>query len=109
MLALRGVPLSMLIASALAALGIVQTSFLLVQEGYRAAQWSRESRQARREVAQLQQDIAVLQQVQAHADDPAYLTELARCQGFVGGHDTVVVDQQARAPEAGNCDITPLP
>ncbi len=102
-------PLSMLIASVLAGLGIVQTSFLLVQEVYRAAQWSRETVQARREVAQLQQDIAVLKSVQAHADDPAYLTELARCQGFVGGRDQVIVDQKARPSEAGNCDITPLP
>lgn len=111
---LRGVrpgqlPLTMLIASVLSGLGIVQVSFLLVQEGYRSLSWSAQAREERRQVAQLKQDIAVLKSVQDHQNDPAFLSELARCQGFVVKGERVVVDTQAQAPEAGNCDIVPLP
>lgn len=105
-------PLLLVIASVLAGLGIVQMTFLLGQGVYRAAVWSRDAAALRVEVRDLERDIAVLEAARARAATPEYLEELARCQGFVGAGERVVVDEKAAPPASdasGNCEPVPLP
>lgn len=106
---MRKLPLLMVIASVLAGLGVVQMTFLIGQAAYRAVTWSNESRDLRREIEGLQQDVRTLQDMQARTSDPTYLRELARCQGFVGASETVVVDEAAKVPQQGNCEPVQAP
>ncbi|ADV68616.1 hypothetical protein [Deinococcus maricopensis] len=105
----RRLPLAMVIASVLAGLGIVQMTFLIGHTAYRSVTWSREARQARADVKVLREDIRVLTEVQTHANDPVYLGALARCLGFVGAEERVVVDENAVEPKSGNCEPVRLP
>lgn len=114
--ALRRVPLVMLIASVLAGLGIVQMTFLIGHAAYRSVTWTQQSARARQDIAQLQKDTAVLEQVQARSSDPAYLAQVARCLGFVGTTERVVLSNAAPQgnPEQGDssaptCDAVRLP
>lgn len=114
--ALRRVPLVMLLASVLAGLGIVQMTFLIGHAAYRSVTWTQQSARARQDIAQLRRDTAVLEQVQAHAGDPAYLAEVARCLGFVGVQEQVVLSRAAPqgTPEQGDsspptCEAVRLP
>ncbi len=102
-------PILMIIASVLAGLGIVQMTFLVGQSLYRTVSWSAQSRALHAENDQLRRDIGVLEMVRAHLNDPDYLRELARCQGFVGEGEQVVLAENARMPENGNCDKVELP
>lgn len=106
---LKRIPLLMVITSLLAGLGIVQMTFLTGHGVYRALSWSAEAREIRAENAQLTRDIATLKEVQTRAGDPEYLRELARCQGFVGSEERVVVDEAATVPTQGNCEPVSLP
>ena len=117
----RRLPLTMMIASLLAALGIVQMSFLLGQSVYRTLTWTQQTGQALGQQAQLQQDVQVLQEAVAKASDPEYMNALARCIGYVGKNEQVVVAQSAQDPgvaqdqstqdlsPGGNCDPVRLP
>ena len=102
-------PVLMMIASVLAGLGIVQMTFLVGQSVYRTISWSAQARALHGDNEQLSKDIGVLGSVRAHLDDPDYLRALARCQGFVGQGEQVVVAQDASVPENGNCDKIALP
>ena len=106
---MKRVPLLMVVASVLAGLGIVQMTFLIGHALYRNAQWNQEIRSERAAVITLRRDINVLDTVGDRVNDPAYLAELARCQGFVGGREKVVVDEKAVAPKQGNCEPVQLP
>lgn len=106
---LRRVPLLMVITSALAGLGIVQMTFLLGQGAYRALNWSAEARAIEAENGQLRRDIAVLSAVRDQAATPEYLRDLARCQGFVGAREEVVVAEDASVTAQGNCESVKLP
>lgn len=99
----------MVITSVLAGLGIIQMAFLIGQGAYRAVNWQGEAGRIRLENAQLRQDIAVLESVRDRAAMPEYLAELARCQGFVGAREQVVVDEQASVTDDGNCEHVALP
>ena len=126
----RRLPLTMMIASLLAALGIVQMSFLLGQSVYRTLTWTQQTSQALGQQAQLQQDVRVLQEAVSKASDPEYMNALARCIGYVGKNEQVVVAQSAQdesahnqseqnqstqdqtiqdPPPGGNCDPVRLP
>ncbi|KQQ97835.1 cell division protein FtsB [Deinococcus sp. Leaf326] len=101
----------MIAASLLLGLGIVQLAFQLGNTAYRSVTWTRETRETRVRVAALERDVAVLQAAERSAADPAYLQELARCQGFVGKTETVLIaPDAARTPGRGeNCELVRLP
>ncbi|AWN22371.1 cell division protein FtsB [Deinococcus irradiatisoli] len=108
----RRLPLTMMIASLLAALGIVQMSFLLGQGVYRYVTWTQQTGVALAQEAQLKQDVEILQVAKAKASDPEYMNALARCIGYVGKNERVVVAQSAQdnpGANGGNCDPVRLP
>ncbi|WP_027482103.1 hypothetical protein [Deinococcus pimensis] len=102
-------PVLMIIASVLAGLGIIQMTFLIGQSLYRSYEWTREIRVLRGEVHQLRLDLRTLGDVETRAATPDYLRELARCQGFVGSEEDVVVDERATTAAQGNCQPVRLP
>lgn len=102
-------PVTLILASLLLGLGIVQLAFQLGNTAYRSVTWTRETRETRGRVAGLERDVAVLQEAERSASDPAYLRELARCQGFVGSAEKVVVDLGAPTTPGENCELVRLP
>ncbi|MDB5044275.1 MAG: cell division protein FtsB [Deinococcus sp.] len=106
--ALQRLPVTLMLASLLAGLGIVQLSFQLGLIVYRTTTWSQETRDTETRVRGLEQDVKVLQDAERSASDPIYLEQLARCQGFVGATETVVVATTAPATSE-NCDVRRLP
>ncbi len=106
----RRLPLTMMIASLLSALGIVQMSFLLGQGVYRYVTWTQQTTSALAQEAQLKQDVGILQDAKDKATgDPDYMNALARCIGYVGKGERVVVAQSAENSPSGNCDPVRLP
>ena len=102
-------PLALMLTSLLAALGIVQLSFQLLNTGYRTLSWSQQRSETQARIDALERDIAVLQAARAASNDPNYLRQLARCQGFVGATETVVVSPSAPDVPGENCQIVRLP
>ncbi|WP_328774681.1 cell division protein FtsB [Deinococcus aquaedulcis] len=104
-------PLSMMVASVLAALGIVQLSFQLGHMAYRSVTWSAETRQTLARVAALEQDARVLRDAIRAANDPAYLEQLARCEGYVGANEKLIVSSDAPTPRfpGDNCKALRVP
>lgn len=104
-----------MIASLLFGLGIVQMAFLLGNGFYRYYNWNRQVQQVTAQRDNLQQDVSVLQAVKNKADDPEYMLGLARCLGFVGADEKVLVatgnvqsSEDGETP-AGNCETVRLP
>lgn len=98
----------MMLASLLAGLGAVQMTFLIGSGLYRSYTWGREGETVRRELTTLKGDIRVLRETRSHADDPEELRAQARCLGFVGEGERLVVAQDA--PEGqSNCDAVRMP
>ena len=102
-------PLSMMIACLLAGLGTVQLTFLIGNGLYRTYMWQQETGTVKKEIVSLQTDLRVLNEAQAHADDPQELQAQARCLGFVGKNETVVVAQDAPDGTNNNCDAVRMP
>ncbi|PNY81153.1 cell division protein FtsB [Deinococcus koreensis] len=102
-------PLALMLTSLLAALGIVQLSFQLANTGYRTLSWTQQHRQTEARIAALESDIRILQDARAAANDPQYLRQLARCQGFVGADEKVVVSPSAPDVPGENCQMVRLP
>lgn len=102
-------PLTMMIASLLTGLGIVQLSFQLVNSAYRSVTWSRETRETRDRVRTLERDVQVLREVEAHSSTPEYLQEQARCNGYVGVDEQVVVARGAPQMTGEPCKSVRLP
>lgn len=98
----------MMIACLLAGLGTVQLTFLIGNGLYRTYIWEQNTRTVKQEIASLTTDLRVLKEAQAHADDPQELQAQARCLGFVGKGETVVVDQKAQG-SSNNCDAVRMP
>jgi hypothetical protein len=107
--ALQRLPLSMMIACLLAGLGTVQLTFLIGNGLYRNYMWQKETAAVKQEIVGLKGDLRVLNEVQAHADDPDELRAQARCLGFVGRTETVVVAQDAPEGASNNCDAVRMP
>ena len=105
----RRLPLTMMIASLLFALGIVQMTFLLAQSSYRYITWTQQTREVQTQEAKLKRDVQILQDAVAQSGDPEYLDALARCLGYVGKDETVVVAKSASPTSAGNCAPLRLP
>ena len=106
---MRRIPLLMVITSVLAGLGIVQMTFLIGHGLYRHFTWTAETRALQQETVQLRRDLVTLQGVYERAVSGEYLAELARCQGFVGEKERVVVDERAAVASEGNCEPVRLP
>ncbi len=107
--ALQRLPVTLMLASLLAGLGIVQLSFQLGLMTYRSVTWTQETRAAQMRVQGLERDVQVLQDAERSANDPTYLEQLARCQGFVGAKETVVVSPTAPSTPSDNCNARRLP
>ena len=106
---LQKLPVTVMLACLLAGLGSVQMTFLIGNSLYRSFVWTQEHHQIEVEIRALNVDVRVLQEAQAHADDPAELRAQARCLGFVGRGETVVVAQDAPAGSSNNCDAVRMP
>ncbi len=99
-----------MIACLLAALGTVQMTFLIGNGLYRNYIWQQEVRNVKLDLAALNTDLRVLNEARTHADDPQELQAQARCLGFVGTNETVIVDQNAQGGTGGNnCDAVRMP
>lgn len=107
--ALHRLPITLMVASLLAGLGIVQLSFQLGLIAYRTTTWTQETNATQSRVRGLEQDVRVLQDAERSASDPVYLEQLARCQGFVGATETVVVSPSAPSTPSDNCAVRRLP
>lgn len=105
----RRLPFTLMLAALLAGLGIVQLTFQLGNLGYRSVTWLRETRTTQVRIASLERDVRVLSEAVAAADDPAYLEQLARCQGFVGAQENVIVAVGAPETPGENCAARRLP
>lgn len=99
----------MMIACLLAGLGAVQLTFLIGNGLYRSYVWQAQTRAVKVEIAALNTDLRVLKEARAHADDPQELQAQARCLGFVGKGETVVVAQDAPDGASNNCDAVRMP
>ncbi|CAM3573658.1 hypothetical protein [Deinococcus frigens] len=106
---LARLPLTMMLASLLAGLGIVQLSFQLINTAYRSVSWSHQTGKAQVRIQGLERDVQVLQDAEASANTPEYLRELARCQGFVGVDERIVVSPDAPESPGENCKALRLP
>lgn len=106
---LSRLPVTLMIASVLLGLGIVQLSFQLGNTIYRSVTWKQETQQTAGRVKTLQRDVNILRDAEKSASDPAYLEELARCQGFVGRGESVIVAQNAPTTPTENCQAVRLP
>ena len=105
----RRLPLNMMIASLLAALGIVQMSFFLGHSVYRYLTWTQQIVQVRAQEAQLRADVQILKDARDRASDPEYLGALSRCLGYVGKDEQVLVARSAEESTLGNCAPVRLP
>ncbi|WP_245808313.1 cell division protein FtsB [Deinococcus hopiensis] len=101
-------PLTLMLASLLVGLGIVQLTFQLGLMTYRTVTWSRETQATLARVHGLERDVRVLRDAQQAAYDPAYLETLARCEGYVGEREQVIVSPDAPGT-AENCAPVRLP
>ncbi|MBB5296126.1 cell division protein FtsB [Deinococcus metallilatus] len=102
-------PVTLMLASLLAGLGIVQLTFQLGNMTYRTLTWNRETRATQARIQSLEHDLRVLREAEQAASDPAYLEVQARCQGFVGANETVVVAKGAPETPGENCAVLRLP
>lgn len=105
----RRLPFTLMITSLLAGLGIVQLSFQLGNLAYRTVIWTGETRAAEARIGALERDVRVLREAAAAAQDPAYLEQLARCQGFVGTEEEIIVAVGAPETPGENCAVRRLP
>ena len=106
---LQRLPLSMMLASLLLFLGSVQMVYQLGNNIYRTVVWRQETAQTQARVEKLQGELRILKDAEAAAADPAYLRTLARCYGYVGQGETVVVAKGAPDSPAEICDMQRLP
>ncbi|MFC3832819.1 MULTISPECIES: cell division protein FtsB [Deinococcus] len=102
-------PVAMMLTSLLAALGIVQLSFQLGNAAFRTVTWTRQTQETNARIAVLETELQILQDARTALNTPEYLRQLARCQGFVGLDETVVVSPTAPAVPGENCQVVPLP
>lgn len=107
---LSRMPIIMMLASLLLGLGIVQLTFQLGNSVYRSVTWQKETVATRARVKALQDDVKILEDAERWASDPTYLEQLARCQGYVGRNETVVVATSASTDPGGeSCTPVRLP
>lgn len=102
-------PVTLMLASVLLGLGIVQLTFHLGNSMYRSFTWTQQITQTRARVQALQRDVNILRDAEQAAQDPAYLEELARCQGYVRRSESVIVAPNPPTTPGENCQVIRLP
>ena len=102
-------PITLMLASVLAGLGIVQLTFHLGNMAYRTSTWLHDTQATRERIVALENDIRTLRAAEQATSDPAYLEILARCQGFVGETEKVIVATTAPDVSSENCIIHRIP
>ena len=81
---------------ALAAVGVLHATALVVVTLYRDHAWNQQATETRQRIRQLELQVNQLTERRARAStDEAYLEELALKQGFVRQSETVTVPEQA--------------
>ncbi len=106
---LARLPLTMMLTSLLVGLGIVQLSFQLINTAYRSVSWTQQTQEVRSRIQGLERDVQILQDAETYTNSPGYLRELARCQGFVGKDERIIVSPQAPESPGENCRALRLP
>ncbi|WP_345465339.1 cell division protein FtsB [Deinococcus carri] len=106
---MQRLPVTLMITSLLAGLGIVQLTFQLGNLTYRTLTWRHETQATDARIRALERDVRVLRDAERAANDPAYLEVLARCQGFVGAQEDVVVAKGAPEVSGESCKTLRLP
>jgi len=102
-------PLTLMFASTLTGLGIVQLTFQLGNLAYRTVTWQQETRATAERIARLERDLRVLREAERGALNPEYLEVLARCQGNINENEQVVVAQGAPETPGDNCVTLRVP
>ncbi|WP_261664181.1 FtsB family cell division protein [Deinococcus sp. Marseille-Q6407] len=103
------IPLMPMALCLLCGLGSVQMLFHMGNGIYRSVTWEQETRQTQAENAHLRQEIQILNDAKAQLNNPEYLEQQARCWGYVGRDEKVLVVQNAPAKVGSNCDEYRLP
>lgn len=88
-------PILMVLLSVLAGLGIIQMTVLIGYSIYRTVEFNQQIQELEARVALLKQDVGDLKNMRQKSFDPEFLRQLARCQGFVGEQEEVLVDNKA--------------
>ncbi len=105
----RGGRLEIWLLGILLALGIAQMTLLIGSAAYQTFRWESQIRVAEGQVHALKRQVAVLSKGVTAMQNSAYLRELARCFGFVGAADRILVDpQHASAFRRRICRPLPL-
>lgn len=99
----------MILTSLLAGLGIVQLTFQLGNSVYRSVTWSRETREIQARVLTLEHDVQILREAEVYTSTPEYMREQARCSGYVGIQEKVVVARAAPQMTGEPCKVVRLP
>lgn len=86
------IPATLMIA--VAALGLLQITALILLTLYRHFDWSYQAELKRGVVQQLQLEVKELRERVRLSSDPAYLEGLARKQGFIQDGERVIVPKQ---------------
>lgn len=98
-------PLTPITLCVLCSLGIVQTAYHMGNGVYRSLTWGKETREIQAENAALRRDIDILQEAKVQLNSPEYLQQVARCWGYVGQNEKVLVDGSAAASSAATLNI----
>lgn len=88
-------PVIMILLSILAGAGIVQMTVLIGISIYRTVEFHQQINELQARVVLLGQDVRDLQDMRQKSYNPEFLEQLARCQGFVGEKEEILVDQHA--------------
>lgn len=102
-------PLTMMMTCLLLSLGSLQMVYQVGNNLYRTSRWTQETAQTQARVEQLQGELRHLKAAETAAADPEYLRTLARCYGYVGRGEQVIVATGAPSDPAEICDIQRLP
>lgn len=103
------VPLMAMTLCLLCGLGIAQTLFHIGSGVQRSVTWRQEAQATQAENDRLRQDIQILNDAKVQLNSPQYLEQLARCWGYVGRDEKVLVVEKAPATIGSNCDEYRLP
>ncbi|RTR30925.1 cell division protein FtsB [Deinococcus radiophilus] len=93
----------------LCAVGAVQTAVHLGTGVYRSMTWTEQTREAEAENDRLRNDIQILKDAKVQLNSPQYLEQLARCWGYVGRDEAVLVAEYDPENVGANCDEYRLP
>lgn len=102
-------PIILMSASFLLALGIVQLTFHFANIIYRSTTWSQQIVLSKERISDLEKNIRVLKDATENVSDPAYMEQLARCEGFVKENEQIIVSENAPTVSGGTCVTRQVP